>query len=218
MISSYTLFYFRPDFDRGVDKLRKLTTPQIVEKILPKFMEENDISVIETKIIPCNNIFHVSPPSKETEEDKRERKKAEKEKKKQEKKEKREAKKAIKKEAREREEMEKFTQRLSIDVNDSKLGSETTSVGGDSLKKEKKVKVNPLKAIKKLGSTLSRSSSTKRQSSSHSKDSPSKIDQQNMKITPSRPPLPDFRASSVDDEESESVTQDSQKNSESHLI
>lgn len=210
----------RPDFERGVDRLRKMTSAQMIEKVLPKFMEENDISVIETKIIPCNNIFHVSPPTKETEEEKKARKKEEKEKKKQEKKEKRELKKAAKKEAKEKEEMEKFTQRLSIDGGDrdSKLGSETTSVGGDSFKKEKKVK-NPLKAIKKLSSTLSRSSSTKLQHTSSPVTGSPTTQGQQTKSTPFRSPLPDFKNSSVDEENSESTTQDdSQKNSESHLI
>lgn len=182
-------------------------------------MEENDISVIETKIIPCNNIFHVSPPTKETEEEKKARKREEKEKKKQEKKEKREMKKAAKKEAKDREEMEKFTQRLSIDGGDrdSKVGSETTSIGGDSFKKDKKVK-NPLKAIKKLSSTLSRSSSSKLQTSSPVRNCSTTQGQQ-AKSIPVRSPLPDFQASSVDEENSESTTQDdSQKNSESHLI
>lgn len=218
IFSTHLKSFCRPDFDRGLDKLKKLTSSQVVEKVLPKFMEENDISVIETKIIPCNNIFHVSPPAKETEEERKARKREEKEKMKREKKERREAKKASKKEAKEKEEMEKFARRLSIDAGDrdSKLSSETASVGGDSLKKDKKK--SPLKAIKKLGSTLVRSSSTKRQSAgSHSKESPIKDGQQSNLIIPplSRPPITE--TTSVGDEESESKDE-SQVNSESHLI
>ena len=214
---SHLHHFYRPDFDRGLDRLRKLTSIQVVEKVVPKFFEENDISVIETKIIPCNNIFHVSAPAKETEEERKARKKEEKERRKQEKREK----KVAKKEAKEREEMERFTQRLSFDGDrDSKQGSETASVGGDSFKKEGKKVKNPLKTLKKLGSTLSRSASTKRHSKDGRMGTPAKDDQPKT-ITPTRPPLPDFHSTSVEDDESVSVdtsTQDSQKNSESHLI